>query len=211
MRGRGSPQQGRGRGCFGGRGGRGSPATPNHQRGNIPTIGAYLDLSPGKDIVHGAVTKMGKMKEYAMTTYKSRVSMIFGSDGTLGDYPVYALPDQPGADASVYDTMTWKLERTEYQGNLKMLEQDKTNLYGAMLGQMSESSKTRVGEVILWVGAENECGPRKLLQAIVVTCIGHITLGVQHQMYVITQRYCESDSGVKLAICWLRKRKGKTG
>ena len=117
MKGRGSPQQqqGRGRGYFGGRGGRGSPATPNHQRGNIPTIGAYLDLPPGKDIAHGAVTKwMGKMKEYAMTTYKSRVSMIFGADDTLGDYPVYALPDQPGADASVYDTTVWKLERTEY-------------------------------------------------------------------------------------------------
>ena len=190
MKGRGSPQQGRGRGYFGGRGGRGSPATPNHYRGNIPTIGAYLDLPPGKDIAHGAVTKwMGKMKEYAMTTYKSRVSMIFGADGTLGDYPVYALPDQPGADASVYDTTIWKLERTEYQSNLKTLEQDKTNLYGAMLGQMSESSKTRIGEVLLGVEAGNEFEPRKLLQAILVTHIGDSTLGVQHQMYVITQRY----------------------
>ena len=73
------------------------------------------------------------MKDYAMTTYMSRVSMISGADGTLDDYPVYALSDQPGADASVYDTTILKLERTEYQSNLKMLEQDKTNLYGAIL------------------------------------------------------------------------------
>jgi hypothetical protein len=119
---------------------------------------------------------MGKMKEYVMTTYKSRVSMIFGADGTLGDYPVYALPDQPGADASVYDTTAWKLERTEYQSNLKTLEQDKTNLYGAMLGQMSESSKTRIGEVLLGVEAGNEFEPRKLLHAILVTHIGDTTL-----------------------------------
>ena len=192
MKGRGSPkqQQGRGRGYFGGRGGRGSPATPNHQRGNIPTIGAYLDLPPGKDIAHGAVTKwMGKMKEYAMTTFKSRVSMIFGADGTLGDYPVYALPGHPEEDATVYDRKIWELGMIDHNKNVKTLEEDKLNLYGAMLGQMSESSKTRVGEVLLGVEAANEFEPRKLLQAILVTHIGDSTLGVQHQMYVITQRY----------------------
>ena len=54
---------------------------------------------------------------------------------------------------------------------------------------MSESSKTRIGEVLLGVEAGNEFEPRKLLQAILVTHIGDSTLGVQHQMYVITQRY----------------------
>ena len=186
MKGRGSPHQGRGRGCFGDRGGRGSPATPNHHRGNIPTIGAYLDLPPGKDIAHGTVTKwMAKMKEYAMTTYKSRVSMIFGADGTLGDYPIYALPDQPAEDASIYDRKIWELQMADYNKNIKTLDEDKGNLYGAMLGQMSESSKTSVSEV----QAENEFEPRKLMQAILATHIGDSTLGVAHQMFMITQRY----------------------
>ena len=49
--------------------GRGIPASPNYNGGNIPTIGAYLDLPPAKDIAHGTVTKwMVKLKEYAMTT-----------------------------------------------------------------------------------------------------------------------------------------------
>jgi Zinc knuckle len=149
-----------------------------------------LDLPPGKDIAHGTVTKwMGKLKEYSMTTYKSRISMIFGPDGTLGEYPVYAIPDQPGEEASVYDRKIWELERAEYNKNNKTLEEDKGNLYGAMLGQMSDSSKTRVGEVQLGVEAENEFEPRKLLQAILVTHIGDSTLGVPHQMFMITQRY----------------------
>ena len=115
MKGRGSPQQGRGRGYFGGRGGRGSPVTPNYHRGNIPTIGAYLDLPPGKDIAHGTVTKwMSKLKEYAMTTFKSRVSMIFGADGTLGDYPVYPIPDQPADGATAYDRKIWELQLVDY-------------------------------------------------------------------------------------------------
>ena len=96
MKGRGNPNQGRGhgRGYFGARGGRGSPANDNHLKGNIPTIGAYLDLPPGKDIVPGSVTKwMVKIKEYSMTNFKTRISLIFGADGTLGDYPVYLPPD----------------------------------------------------------------------------------------------------------------------
>ena len=107
MKGRGSlqQQQGHGQSYFGARGGRGPPANNNHQRGNIPKIGACLDLSQRMDIAPRAVTKwMARLKEYAMTTYKSRISMIFGADGTLGDYPVYASPDQPNADASIYDT-----------------------------------------------------------------------------------------------------------
>ena len=190
MKGRGSPQQGRGRGYFGGRGGRGSPVTPNYLRGNIPTIGAYLDLRPGKDIAHGAVTKwMGKMKEYAMTTYKSRVSMIIGADGTLGDYPVYVQPEHPTEGATVYDRKIWESDLIEYGKQTTKLDEDKLNLYGAMLGQMSKSSKTRVGEILLGVEAACEFEPRKLLQAILVTHIGDSTLGVQHQMNVITQKY----------------------
>ena len=118
----------------------------DHQRLQITNAGTFLllvrDLSPGKDIAPGSVTEwMAKLKEYAMTTYKSRISMIFGADGTLGDYPVYALPDEPGNDATVYERDIWKLDRTEYGENLTKLEEDKLNLYGAALGQMSKSSR----------------------------------------------------------------------
>ena len=131
----------------------------------------------------------GKDQRVCYDYFKSRISMIFGADGTLGDYPVYALPDQPVDEASVYDREIWKMDRTKYNKNTKTLEEDKANLYGAMLGQMSESSKTRVGEVQTGVEAENELEPKKLLQAILATHIGYSTLGVAHQMFMINQRY----------------------
>ena len=80
--------------------------------------------------------------------------MIFGADGILGEYPVYVLPDQPGEEASVYDRKIWELELIEYNKNIKTLEEDKGNLYGAMLGQMSDSSKIRAGEVQAGMEAE---------------------------------------------------------
>ena len=135
MKGRGSlqQQQGHGQSYFGARGGRGPPANNNHQRGNIPKIGACLDLSPRMDIAPRAVTKwMARLKEYAMTTYKSKISMIFGADDTLGKYHMYALPDQLDEEASVYERDIRKLDLTEHEKNLVKLD-DKLNLDGAML------------------------------------------------------------------------------
>ena len=76
MKGRGNPPpQGRGKGggYFGNRG-RGAGAN-NHLRGNIPTIGTYLDLQPGKDIVPGTVECLlfGLSKRYygSISTFQS--------------------------------------------------------------------------------------------------------------------------------------------
>ena len=115
--------------------------------------------------------------------------MISGADGALGDYPLYALPDHPEGGVTVYDRKIWELEMIDDNKNVETLGGDKGNLYRAMLGQMPESSKTRVSEVQTGVEAENEFEPRKLMQAILATHIGDSTLGVQHQMYMIRQRY----------------------
>ena len=191
MKGRGNPPPqglGKGGGYFNNRG-RGAAAN-NHLKGNIPTIGTYLDLPPGKDIVPGTVTKfMGKMKEHAMTTFKSKVSLIFGADGTLGDYPVIPLPEPPQEGASPTNRKIWELEQVEYYKSRTKLEEDKQNLHGAMVGQMSENSKIRVKEVAAGVQAESEQNPRKLLQAILATHVGDSTLGAEHQMHNIQQRY----------------------
>ena len=69
-----------------------------------------------------------------MTTFNSRVDMIIGADGTSGDYPVYALPDQPVDGATVYDRKIWELEMTDYNKDVKTLRENKGDLYGAMLG-----------------------------------------------------------------------------
>ena len=76
------------------------------------------------------------------------------------------------------DRKIWELGMIDHNKNVETLEEDELNLYGAMLGQMSESSKTRVGEVLSGEEAANEFEPKKLLQAILVTHIGDSTLGV---------------------------------
>ena len=115
--------------------------------------------------------------------------MIFGADGTLEDYPVLAVPPPPGIDASQDDRDIWKLERVEYIKARTKLEEDKQNLYGAMVGQMSENSKIRVKEVNVGVQADSEQDPRKLMQAILATHVADSTLGAEHQIHNIQQRY----------------------
>ena len=135
MKGRGSPQHHgqRGRGYFG-RGGRGSPANPG--RGTVPTIGAYLDLPPGRDIIPGAVTKwMNKIREYGISQTTTKVCNIFGQDGTVGDYPVYDIPVEPmniGATPGV--RKIWELKVAAHLKTVDQLEVDKGKLCGIMLG-----------------------------------------------------------------------------
>ena len=64
--------------------------------------------------------------------------MIFRADGNLGDYPVYALPDQPEEEATVYDREIRKLDHVEYGKQLTKLEEDNLNLYGSMQGKPSD-------------------------------------------------------------------------
>lgn len=190
MKGRGNPQQGgRGRGYFG-RGGRGNAPAQNNNRGTIPTIGAYLDLPPGKDIVPGAVTKwMIKLKEYSLAKNDTEICTIFGQDGTLGRYPVFVEPERPGGEATVAERDIHKIDYTEYKKKLVKFTEDKRKLYGTMLGQMSDSSKTRAREDPVGEEADAEMDPRKLLQAIIATHIGDSTLGVPHQLFNISQKY----------------------
>ena len=70
----------------------------------IPSIRAYLDLPPGRDIIPGTVTNwMNKMGEYSMTACVTRISITFRSDGILGAYPVFPEPADPPEMATPAD------------------------------------------------------------------------------------------------------------
>ena len=190
MKGRGSPQQQgqRGRGYFG-RGGRGQPQ--NHNRGGtVSSIGAYLDLPPGKDIVPGAVTKwMNKIREYAMTACDTSICSIFGQDGTVGDYPVYVEPQEPAEPSTPAAKKRWEILLVIYVKNIEKFDLDKRKLHGIMLGQMSESSKIRARGIAIGDEAILEDDPRKLLQSILATHIGDSRLAANHHLFNIRQRY----------------------
>ena len=191
MKGRGfgpGEQQGNRPRGFPGRGGRGQSAPRN--QGTIPSIGAYLDLPPGRDIVPGAVTNwMKKLCEYSMTQCTTKIGVIFGADGVLGAYPVFTEPADPPDTATPAVKKKWEIKFTAFSKTKDNFDLDKTKLFGYMLGQMSESSKTRARETTIGQEAMVEQEPRKLLQAILATHLGDSRLGAEHHLFNMQQRY----------------------
>lgn len=107
----GEHQQGNRPRDFPGRGGRGQSA-PRYQ-GTIPSIGAYLDLPSGRDIVPGTVTNwMNKLSEYSTTQCVTKIGVIFGADGVLGAYPVFTEPTNPLDTATPADKKKWEIKFT---------------------------------------------------------------------------------------------------
>ena len=183
----GEHQQGNRPRGFPGRGGRQS--APRYQ-GTIPSIGAYLDLPPGRDIVPGTVTNwMNKLSEYSMTQCTTKIGVIFGADGVLGAYPVFTEPADPLDTATPAVKKKWEIKFTAWSKIKDSFDLDKTKLFGIMLGQMSESSKTRARETTMGQEAMTEQEPRKLLQAILATHLGDSRLGAEHHLFNMQQRY----------------------
>ncbi len=190
MKGRAGPQhQGQrgGRGYFG-RGGRGSPI--NNARGTVPSIGAYLDLPPEKEIVPGTVTKwMNKVRDYSMTVCDTNICLIFGQDGTIGDYPVFVKPTDPDDPSTAAAKKKWEITYAEWFKNKNKFVLDQRKLMGIMLGQMSDSSQVRARSTPVGDEAINELDPRKLLQSILATHIGDSRVGADHNLFNIEQSY----------------------
>jgi hypothetical protein len=158
--------------------------------GAIVEIGSFLDLVPGKEVNPGAVMIwMNKISVYTMTQCESKIYMIFGADGTLGKYPVITEPEDPPEDASRVTTKKWETRYAEFNKEKYKLDTDKGKLFGVMLGQMSENSKTRVRETVTGAKALDEHDPRGLLSAILSTHLGDNRLGADHNLYKVEQAF----------------------
>ena len=55
------------------------------------------------------------------------------------------------------------------------------------------------------------CNNYKKLKKLPVVIYADFECNLEPFIYQDKSKLCESDSGVKRATCWLRKRKGKTG
>lgn len=210
MRGRGDNRvqtAGRGRG-FHGRGGRGIGKLPA-RTGTVPSIGAYLDVTPGKDVNPGWVTSwMRKMNEYTMAQYESRIHLIFGPDGSLGNYPEIVEPQDPPEDATKVDQKKWEAAYSEWRKETIRLDQDKTRLYGLMLGQMSDNSKNRVKETQDGMESMETNDPLQLLSAIIATHMTDNRLGAEHNVFKVSKIFREliMQHGESLASYHLKFR-----
>jgi uncharacterized membrane protein YgcG len=185
--GRGNANRGRGRS---GRGGRGM-ARPPPRTGTVAAIGAYLDLVPGKEVNPGVVTNwVNKFREYLPTVCDTpKINLIFGLDATVGSYPVFAEPLLPAADCTRFEAKIWETSYAKYVKDNDKLENDKLQLFGLMLGQMSESSKNRIKETDAGIVAMTQQNPRLLLIAILSTHLTDNRLGAEHNLYKIENAF----------------------
>ena len=93
---------------------------------------------------HGSVsTWMRKFREYTRENYKSDISEIFGNEGIPGDYSQYVAPADIAADANFMVSTKWERALELYDKLVLTLRGDHKQVFGLMLGQISEASKAR--------------------------------------------------------------------
>jgi hypothetical protein len=129
------------------------------------------------------------MSEYSMSKFDSKIHLIFGQNGTLGDYPALVEPDQPEDEASRVTMKIWETDFVEWRKATLRLEQDKGKLFGMMLGQMSDTSKNRVKETEDGSEAIETNNPLQLLSAIISTHMSDNRLGAEHNLYKVEQAF----------------------
>jgi hypothetical protein len=86
------------------------------RNGTVAAIGAYLDLTPGKELNPGVVTNwVNKFRECIVTVFESsKINLIFGLDATLGDYPELQEPALPNPECSKFETKMWEVAYSKY-------------------------------------------------------------------------------------------------
>ena len=183
---------GRGRGRFNGRGGSGRGMSPYMSKGTIPTIGAFLMCSNGVN-ANSTILWMGKIKEYVIANFTTRVDEIFGANGTVGSLPTQEkLKDPTETGSALQDKLRykkWELALNAYTAFEAKLETEKVQVFGVMLGQMSGSSKDLVKECELGRTAFQERCPLNLLKSIVATHMSDSRLGAPESLYHVTDAY----------------------
>jgi hypothetical protein len=133
-----------------------------------------------------------KFRECIVTVCESsKINLIFGLDATLGDYPVFKEPTLPKPDCSKFETKMWEIEYAKHIKDKDRFDGDKGKVFGLMLGQMSESSKTRMKETDNGSIAMENQDPRLLLSAILATHLTDNRLGAEHNLYKIEQAFAK--------------------
>ena len=119
---------------------------------------------------HGSVSAwMRKFREYTRTNYKSDISEIFRNEGMQGNYPQFVAPVDIAADADFMVSTKWKRALELYDKLVLTLREDRKQVFGLMLGRISEQSKSTIRETEAGSIAMLDKDPLLLLQAIILT------------------------------------------
>jgi hypothetical protein len=172
----------------GGRGNAGRGAKPPPRTGTVAAIGTFLDL--GREMNHGSVsTWMRKFREYTRANYKSDICEIFGNEGIPGDYPQYVAPVDIPADAGFMVATKWKRALELFDKLVLTLREDRKQVFGLMLGQISEASKATIREAETGLAAMTAEDPLLLLRAIILTHLSDPRLGADQNLLRVRMAY----------------------
>ena len=188
-RGRNANPGGRAPPANGGRGnaGRGG-VRPPPRTGTRPEIGAFLDL--GKEMNHGSVSAwMRKFREFTRTNYKSDICEIFGNEGIPGEYPEYEAPEDIEDDAGFMESTRWKRALELFDKQVIGLREDAKQVFGLMLGQISDQSKASIRETESGTTAMIDEDPLLLLRAIILTHLSDPRLGADQNLLRVRMAY----------------------
>jgi hypothetical protein len=119
------------------------------------------------------------------------VNPIFGPDGSLGDYPAIIQPENPPEEATKVEQKKWDAVYSEWRKETIRLDQDKTRLYGLLLGQMGDNSKIRIKETQDGMESVETNDPLQLLSAIIATHMTDNRLGAEHNAFKVAKVFRE--------------------
>ena len=89
---------------------------------------------------------MRKFREYTRANYKSDICEIFGNESIQGTYPHYVAPVDIPLDAGFMVATKWKRALELYDKLVLSLREDRKQVFGLMLEQISEQSKSTIRE-----------------------------------------------------------------
>jgi hypothetical protein len=132
---------------------------------------------------------MRKFKEYTRTNYKSDISVIFGNEGVPEEYPEFEPPDDLVGEPNFMQTTRWKRAYETYDKKLVDLEVDAKQVFGLMLGQISEASKATIRETESGLIAITQEDPLLLLRAIILTHLSDPRMGTEQNLLRVRMAY----------------------
>jgi hypothetical protein len=116
---------------------------------------------------------------------------IFEPDGSLGDYPEIIKPENPPEEATKVEQKKWEAVYSAWRKETIRLDQDKTRLYGLLLGQMGDNSKNRIRETQDGMESMETNDPLQLLSAIIATHMTDNRLGAEHIDFKVAKVFRE--------------------
>ena len=178
---------GRGGGRIGGRG-RGSPP-PQQNRGLTPSIGAFLTCSGKGPSANETAIWAGKIKDYAMSNFETPIDDIFRANGATGEYPSRPEPELPEDEDDRVGFKVWEVAYVSKNRFDEKLAVEKIQLFGIMIGQMSEPSKDLIKETEMGREAFDNKDPLMLLKGAIQTHMSDSRLGAEQGLHKTQQVY----------------------